>query len=150
MVMDMRKKIQALKANKKATADDWELLAYEIRVRTQALKKNKMKTISNIIFLISIILFLQINYSNSLRNYSKEPKQIFNEDIVNTKDGNGLWSYAKKGGDGDNWQLEAMRQNREDEMLAKAKKTTKSITDGDWYLMVMDMRKKIQALKANK
>lgn len=125
-----------------------------------------MKSFNNIIFLISMILFSQI-YSNSLRANTKNllsngtmtmdtmaPKpnataKVWNEDKNGTEDASGLWSYAVKGG-GENWQLEAMRQSRKEEMTEAANKTIINIPkDEDWYLFVMDMAKRINALKMN-
>lgn len=123
-----------------------------------------MKSINNISFLILLITFSNIidcaflkskeesntnNLSNSLNK--REKKQVFNEDLVGTTDKNGTYSYQKKGGEGENWQLEAMRQSRIEEMTEEATKKIQNLPkDKSWILFVLDMAKKIRILKQNK
>lgn len=109
-----------------------------------------MKSQFNLIFFTILVLFSQI-YSNSLRaSKIKLERKVWNHEKNGTEDSNGLWTYKKKGGgDGADWQIEAMQQSRREEMMEKANKT---LTNGtcDWNKMVKQMSNKIKEIKQKK
>merc|ERR1711934_572311 len=116
----------------------------------------KMKTINNITFVIILITFSSIVdcarlKTNELSNASDKPKKVWNKDLNGTTNANGTFEYAVKGGSEENWQLEAMRQSRIEEMTEKALVQIKKIPkDNNWIKFVMDIGKRFNALKNKK
>merc|ERR1712032_930876 len=122
-----------------------------------------MKNMNNFCFVL-LALSLSAISSISLRikedpahpapnPFEENVNKVWNEDLVGTEDEHGLWSYRKKGGDGEDgfdedWQIEALRQSRIEEETEKANKTIANIPVAtSWYVLINQLAAQVKVLQ---